>query len=197
MFTPTTRPRGDANLPARLGRTDETVDLLSRRITKNRRTPSAGGVRIGTTIVKGTYNQTTVGSTTTVYGQDWFIETATGSDSDDAPTITIDGTEPGRLHVAEAGFYTITWHQALAFASDAPLIAGFTMNYESAEVLARWDRELHADGYLFAVPGVRDVFQLVDIWMEADEEFYPQITWASVGHTAVDAGIVLRVTRIQ
>lgn len=33
MFTPTTRPRGDANLPSRLGRTDETVSLLGRRIT--------------------------------------------------------------------------------------------------------------------------------------------------------------------
>lgn len=44
MFTSTTRPRGDDNLPSRLGRTDGTVSLLGRRITdlKKAKTATAG-----------------------------------------------------------------------------------------------------------------------------------------------------------
>ena len=32
MLTPTTRPQGDRRLDTRLGRTDEAIDLLGRRI---------------------------------------------------------------------------------------------------------------------------------------------------------------------
>lgn len=198
MLTPTTRPRGDRNLPSQLGRLDGTDNLLSRRIDANRNGRRATGVvRTGTTIITGQYNQTTVGSTTIVYGQDWVIDTAAGSVTADAPAVTISDTEPGHLVVADDGFYTIEWHQALSFPFNAPTLAGFTMNYWSAEVLARWTRPIAADGYLHADPGVRDVFTLVDIHMEAGEEFYPRMEWASIGQTAIDEGMLIRVTRTQ
>ncbi|GAB3081091.1 hypothetical protein GCM10027053_52080 [Intrasporangium mesophilum] len=44
MLTPTNRPRGDDGLGTRLGRTDEAVDLLGRRIARQARQAATASV---------------------------------------------------------------------------------------------------------------------------------------------------------
>lgn len=43
MLTPSARPQGDRRLDVRLGRTDESVDLLARRISRRAKPVDATG----------------------------------------------------------------------------------------------------------------------------------------------------------
>lgn len=109
MFTPSTRPRGDETLPSQLGRRDENVSLLSRRISDLKRpkvpTPLVGGVADQAEVwsVSGTVQMLAgdgnLDYSTVRYNIPYRIEDNAAPD-----WITTDVDSPWRLHL-EPGWY--------------------------------------------------------------------------------------------
>lgn len=124
MRGPTTRPRGDANLSSRLGRTDDTVDILARRIARrNSAAKTTGAGTYGTTILTAAApNVVVAGSQYTVSPGGWDIEAMDwlGGTPPDVTINTLPGFPDGAFSLDEPGLYSMRVNLGGVFTGSLP-----------------------------------------------------------------------------
>lgn len=164
MRSPTTRPRGDATLSTRLGRADDNTDLLSRRISQQRRAKNAAGGGSIVAVSRVQWAETRAngpdGAGTSVLS----LSSATFSKPEafsDLPDVNFTATD--ELVLTDPAYYAVRVRLSIGWSPGAQptrvALSLLTNNARSGLMVYRWDATptvgmgFNIDGRDSTVPG--------------------------------------------
>lgn len=115
MLTPSNRPRGDGTLDTRLGRLDESDELLSRRITRQKKAKAAGSGLVSMTVARCETpdNPQINANLRYVTGNVWLFED--NESGEQGPDLQNVESDTRAFEPSEAGWYMIRWRLSVLF----------------------------------------------------------------------------------